>query len=58
MDMTIELQPVRDPRRRRHLDTACVGDHVLQFTAGKYQSGWKLDTPPDDGDLRPGHDYR
>jgi hypothetical protein len=39
-------------------ETTCVGDSLLEFFNGNYQQQWKLATPPDDGDMRPGHDYR
>ncbi|MGO9179022.1 MAG: hypothetical protein ACLQHS_07085 [Candidatus Limnocylindrales bacterium] len=31
---------------------------VTHFVNGRPDSGFSLDTPPDDQDLRPGHDYR
>jgi hypothetical protein len=58
MDMTTNFSLYAILAAAGSCDTTCVGDQVLQFTTGKYQSGWKIDTPPDNGDLRPGHDYR
>ena len=58
MDMTTNFSLYAILAAAGSCDTTCVGDQVLEFTSGKYQSGWKLDTPPDNGDLRPGHDYR
>ncbi len=58
MDMTIDGNLYAIMAAAGSCDTTCVGDQVLQFFNGNYQSGWKLDTPPDDADLRPGHDYR
>jgi hypothetical protein len=36
---------------------ALTADNVVKHRGGVVQS-FKLQTPPDDGDLRPGHDYR
>jgi hypothetical protein len=58
MDMTINYNLFAIMAAAGSCDVACVGDQVLEFTGGNYQSAWKLDMPPDNGDLRPGHDYR
>jgi hypothetical protein len=58
MDMTINYNLYAILAAAGSCDTSCVGDQVLEFTGGNYQSNWKLGLPPDDGDLRPGHDYR
>lgn len=39
-------------------DTTCVGDKVVQHSGGNLTSGYGVDALPDQGDLRPGHDYQ
>lgn len=34
------------------------GDQVVRHYQGRVQDDFKLATPPDDGDIHPGHDYR
>lgn len=37
---------------------ALTDSAVLKYYGGRLQADFSLETPPDDGDLRPGHDYR
>ena len=58
LDMTIDFNMYSIVAAAGSCDTACVGDTVVAHLAGHTVSGYHVGALPDDGDLRPGHDYQ
>ena len=58
LGMTIDFNMYSIVASAGSCDTACVGDTVVAHLAGHTVSGYHTGTLPDDGDLRPGHNYQ
>ena len=58
MDMFIDFYMYTIVAAPGSCDTTCIGDKVVQHGSGNLISGYGIDVPPDNADLRPAHDYQ